>query len=211
MQQDLFIGTMLGDGNLETNNGQTWRYRAIHKSLHHPYLEHKYYVLKNFCTSESYYSEILDKRTNRTYKRFSFNTVFTDAFRFYGQKFYVKEKNIWKKHVPVDIKKFLTPRALAYWYMDDGALKWKGRSNAVRFCTDSFSKYEVERLGEALVENFGFKISYQKKGDILRIAVGEESYLKLRSVMIDHLHHSMYYKFPDGKNGVLSSTMSKEF
>jgi hypothetical protein len=44
----------------------------------------------------------------------------------------------WVKEVPSNIASLL-PRALAYWYMDDGALKWRGKSNAVRLCTDSFT------------------------------------------------------------------------
>ena len=43
LQKDLLFGSLLGDGNLQTNsNGKTWRYRAIHKSQHKEYLFHKY-------------------------------------------------------------------------------------------------------------------------------------------------------------------------
>jgi len=202
IQKDLIVGTLLGDGNLQTNNGQTWRYRSLHKSLHLPYIEHKYSILKEFCTSDIAYSEIVDFRTNNTYKRYYFNTIFSDVFRFYGQHFYTKQGDFWVKRVPKDVKKYLTPRALAYWYMDDGALKWKGKSNGVRFCTDSFKKHEVELLGEALSINFQLKVTYQKKDDILRIATSESSYFFLREAILDYLLPCMYYKFPDGKKGV---------
>jgi hypothetical protein len=202
IQKDLIVGTLLGDGNLQTNTGQTWRYRALHKSIHLPYIEHKFSILKEFCTSGIVYSEILDSRTNNTYKRHSFNTNFENIFRFYGQHFYIKQGDFWVKRVPKDIKRYLTPRALAYWYMDDGALKWKGKSNAVRFCTDSFKKHEVELLGEALTINFQLKVTYQKKGDILRIATSESSYFTLKKAILDYLLPCMYYKFPDGEKGV---------
>jgi hypothetical protein len=205
IQKDLLVGTLLGDGNLQTNNGQVWRYRAIHKALHFLYIDHKYTVMKDFCKSPPVYSEVVDGRTNQTYKRYSFNTTFQSEFRFYGQKFYTEEKGIWKKQVPKDIKKYLTPRALAYWYMDDGALKWKGKSNAVRLCTDGFQKYEVERLGEVLRSNFDLKISYQKKDTFLRISIAEESYSQLRSIILEHLQPCMYYKFPDGNKGVYNN------
>lgn len=200
---DLLIGTLLGDGNLQTTNGQTWRYRAIHKAIHAPYIMHKYEVLKDYCQSEPIYSSVFDKRTQKSYYRYTFNTVTSDDFRFFGQLFYHEdeEKN-WKKHVPTNIAKYLTGPALAYWYMDDGALKWKGRSNAVRLCTDSFSNEDVNILLKALENKFQLKVSLQKKNGILRISILEESYPILKKIITPFLLPCMYYKFPDGNNGV---------
>jgi LAGLIDADG DNA endonuclease family len=200
---DLLIGTLLGDGNLQTNNGQTWRYRAIHKAIHAPYIMHKYEVLKDYCQSEPKYSSVFDERTQKSYYRYTFNTVFSDDFRFFGQLFYREnEEKKWKKHVPKNISKYLTDAALAYWYMDDGALKWKGRSNAVRLCTDSFSNEDVNVLLKALENKFQLKVSLQKKNGILRISILEESYPTLQKIITPFLLPCMYYKFPDGNNGV---------
>jgi hypothetical protein len=199
---DLLIGTLLGGGNLQTNNGQMWRYRAIHKAAHQPYIMHKYEILKDFCQSEPKYSSIFDERTQKTYHRYSFNTLFVEDFRFYGQLFYKNEAGTWKKQIPKDIKKYLTPKALAYWYMDDGALKWKGKSNAVRLCTDSFSIDEVNLLKNALEMKFQLKVSTQKKNNITRLSILEESYPQLNKLIVPHLLPCMYYKFPDGKNGI---------
>ena len=40
-QKDLLFGTLLGDGSLQTENGNTWRYRALHKKDPKDYLFHK--------------------------------------------------------------------------------------------------------------------------------------------------------------------------
>jgi LAGLIDADG DNA endonuclease family len=200
---DLLIGTLLGDGNLQTTNGQTWRYRAIHKAIHAPYIMHKYEILKDYCQSEPKYSSVFDDRNQKSYERYTFNTLVSDDFRFFGQLFYQEdEEKKWKKHVPRNIEKYLTGRALAYWYMDDGALKWKGRSNAVRLCTDSFSEEEINILLKALENKFQLKVSIQKKNEITRISILEESYPVLRKLIIPYLLPCMYYKFPDGNNGV---------
>ena len=54
--------------------------------------------------------------------------------------------------------------------MDDGALKWKGKSNAVRICTDSFSPDEISSSETRhLKQNFCLKVSLQKKDDIERL------------------------------------------
>ena len=52
------------------------------------------------------------------------------------------------KKVPKIIGKLLKLFfAFTYWYMDDGAQKWKGKSRGVRFCTDNFTFQHRERLG----------------------------------------------------------------
>lgn len=204
-QWDLLIGCLLGDANLQTLNGQTWRARFVHKALHQPYIEHKYQILKEFCGQSPTYSQYYDERTQQTYSRFSFNTLTSDKFRYLGHLFYRNENGIWVKHVPENIGKYLTPEALAYWYMDDGALKWKGMSNAVRLCTDSFSESDVNLLKRTLKEKFSLECSLQKKDSIYRISVLEKSYPTLKELIVPHLLPCMYYKFPDGNKGVLNN------
>lgn len=203
IQFDLLIGCLLGDANLQTENDRTWRARFIHKAIHEPYIRHKYDILSSYCNTEPKYSSYLDDRTQKTYSRYQFNTLTSSDFRFLAGMFYIQENGLWVKRVPKNIKKFLTPRALAYWYMDDGALKWKGHSNAVRLCTDSFSYSDVCLLKSVLEENFNLKCSIQKKDGMSRISILEESYLELRTLILPYLLPCMYYKFPDGNYGVI--------
>lgn len=202
-QKNMLIGTLLGDGNCQTqNNGVSWRYRAVHKLAHESYLYHKYDLLKDFCGSPPKLSTVSDGRTTKQYSRFTFQTLTADDFRFYGNLFYKQQPdNSWKKTVPSNIGKFLTPQAIAYWYMDDGALKWMGKSNAVRLCTDSFSSDEVNRLKKAL-EDLNLKVSIQKKDGRERLGILEESYPLLKELIAPYLIPCMYYKFPDGNKGV---------
>ena len=100
-----------------------------------------------------------------------------------------------RKKVPKLIHRWLTPRAIAYWYMDDGAQKWKGRSLGVRFCTDNFTPSEIERLCKVLRETYLLKISLQKKGR-KRIYVSSDSYIPLKDLIFAFLIPSMIYKFP---------------
>ena len=203
LQKDLIFGTLLGDGNLQTNNGQTWRYRALHKAAHHQYILSKYTILKDYCSTGLLYSIVPDKRTEKCYYRYYFNTLFSDEFKFFGQLFYRQEEDkSWKKFVPKNVQHFLNPRILAYWYMDDGALKWKGRSNAVRLRTDSFSEFEVLLLQKALQDKFSLKVSVVRQNSCFRLCILEESYLDLKSLVLPYLEPSMYYKFPDGHRGV---------
>jgi LAGLIDADG DNA endonuclease family len=204
LQKDLIFGTLLGDGNLQTQtNGNSWRYRAVHKTAHESYLFHKYEILKDFCTTPPALYNFPDSRTGKIYSRYCFQTTVSDEFLFYGKLFYKKQSdNSWKKQVPKNVSTFLTPQALAYWYMDDGALKWKGRSNAVRICTDSFSTDEICLLKETLETKFNLQVSLQKKDNIQRLCILEQSYEMLKDLVSPYLIPSMYYKFPDGNKGV---------
>ena len=81
-----------------------------------------------------------------------------DKYKEEGQLNHIVYKK--RKRVPKSIHKWLTPRAIAYWYMDDGAQKWKGRLLGVRFCTDNFSLSEIETLAQVLREKYLLKISF---------------------------------------------------
>nr|ALO21700.1 putative LAGLIDADG homing endonuclease [Stephanosphaera pluvialis] len=211
LQKDCIFGTLLGDGNLQTENqGRTWRYRAIHKNQHKSYLLHKYEILKPLCSSPPAYGEVFDTRTEKTYKRNYFNTTQQSSLKFFGDMFYSYDQKVgkWVKDVPLNVEKFLTPAALAYFYMDDGALKWLNNSNAMRICTESFSHHGVKRLQKALIKNYKVDTTLTKKtlkdGTFgYRIAIPEKSSTAFRDIINSHLVDCMKYKVSDGNKGHL--------
>ena len=101
-----------------------------------------------------------------------------------------------EKKVPKLIHRWLKVRSIAYWYMDDGAEKWKGRSLGVRFCTDNFVYQDVVRLAQVLQNKYPLKTSLQKKGKGWRIYVSSSSYTALGALVLPYLVPSMLYKFP---------------
>lgn len=205
-QHELIIGTLLGDGNLQTETqGRSWRYRAIQKAEHKEYLFFKYDILKSYCTTVPIYNKILDERTLKHYEHYYFNTIVDKSFRFYGNLFYKwnNEKNKFIKLIPKNIEKFLTPAIIAYWYMDDGALKWLGKFNAMRICTDSFTLLCVKRLQKALKNKFNIEtnIIIKKKNKIIvgyRLYINEKNAESFRNLIKPFLIQCMYYKVSDG-------------
>lgn len=215
LQKDLIFGTLLGDGNLQTETaGRTWRYRAIQKTEHKDYLFHKYEILKSLCGEDTVPVEgkTFDERTGNTSYRWYFNTLTNSSLKFYGDMFYTynKTKQKWVKDVPVNIEKFLNARALAYLYMDDGSLKWLGHSNAMRICTESFSNEGVKRLQNALKNNFSITTTLTKKtlkdqtvGSPYRIAIPEKSSQAFRELVKPYLVDCMRFKVSDGNKNHL--------
>ena len=84
--------------------------------------------------------------------------------------------------------------------MDDGAQKWKGKSLAMRFCTDNFTKSDVQLLADLLKQKFKLKASLQKQRDGWRIYISSYSYQIIKDLIFDHVKLSMRYKFPQRFN-----------
>lgn len=210
-QKDLLVGTLLGDGNLQTDTqGRTWRYRALQQASHSNYLDQKYKVLKDLCNTPPTSSEVVDSRTGKTSERRHFNTLVHASLRHYGNLFYTLNPitNQMTKDVPLNIEQLLTPRAVAYWYMDDGALKWLGRSNAMRICTESFSEPGVKRLQKALKNLYNIDTQLVKKTNNnrfvgYRLAINEKNSAAFRELIRPYLIHPMGYKVSDGNKGHL--------
>jgi LAGLIDADG DNA endonuclease family len=127
--------------------------------------------------------------------------------------------NMFIKDVPKNINnnlgRRLTPSLaslvlalLLYWYMDDGALKWAGHSNAMRICTESFSENGVLLLKQALKDLYNIETNLVRKttkscfvGN--RLAINEKNASAFRELIKPHLVDCMRYKVSDGQKGRL--------
>lgn len=194
IQRETLVGLLLGDGNLQTeSNGRTFRLRICQSKEHKDYVFHLYKLFKDFTLSPPIQGTSVDKRTGKIYESWSFSTTQHSCFRYYAQQFYDKEGT---KRVPKIIARLLKARSIAYWYMDDGAQKWKNVSKGVRFCTDNFQHGEVQSLALLLKEKYQLKTSLQKQRENNRIYVSSDSYHILKKLIWEYLIPSMFYKFP---------------
>jgi len=162
-QRQVLIGLLLGDGYLESlTQGRTYKFgfeQTKSTKNHEEYLLHVYEVFKSFCISEP--KTIKKVKKGRLTFGLRFRTLTTPVFDFYAALFY-KGKI---KQVPKNIHEFLTPVSLAYWYMDDGALKDQDRLGK-RLHTEGFSYEDVKLLCEAL-NQMGIKTTVQKQNRTL--------------------------------------------
>lgn len=204
IQKDLIIGTILGDGNMQTySKGKTWRYIALQSGGQKEYIFHKYEVLGSLCGTKPKESSYLDKRTNKVYTRYSFNTLTNPSLRFFGNLFYKLDNTTgkWIKRIPVNIGLFLTPRTLAYMYMDDGSLKWKDDSVCTRLCTDNFNLIEVKRIQKVLLNKYNINTTLSKvnlknkKGYRIEISCIKDG-LTFHDLIKPYMHETMVYKIP---------------
>jgi hypothetical protein len=184
-QKEVLFGILLGDGSLQWNERKT-KCRLRFTQKNESYCFHVYTIFRNFVATPPKQN----KKTGVWY----WNTVQCEQFRFYRQQFYAADG---KKKIPKLIHRWLTPRTIAYWYMDDGSIKEKKKSTAVRFCTDCFSYQDIQRIGRAFERVYQLKTSIVAQGSFRRIGIaGGENGKRFGHLVAPYIFPSMNYKIP---------------
>jgi len=172
-QRDVLVGLLLGDACLESHNqGRTYRVKVEQSARHETYVRHLYELFEPWVLSPPHPRQASASNGSVT-TSWAFSTVSHSAFRFYAHQFYGEQG----KRVPELIHKWLTPRGLAYWFMDDGSMK-SSQSKAVIFNTQGFVKHDVERLTIVLQTHFGLQAKIRHQPDGFQIYVSGSSYEK---------------------------------
>lgn len=189
-QREVLIGLMLGDAHLETQNkGRTYRLKIEQCEAHLAYVNHLYQLFAVWVRTPPQI-KVVESRGHMS-RNWWFQTLSHSAFRFYAQQFYRDGR----KCVPRLIHRWLTPCALAYWFMDDGSIK-SAQSKGVVFNTQSFPLSEVQRLCQVLQEQFDLKVKPRKQQEGYQIYISGESYATFRELIEPYLITEMYYKLP---------------
>ncbi len=190
LQREILVGLLLGDGCLETQNrGRTYRLKIEHSYAQAPYVQHLYQCFRSWVLQEPQIK--VQAIGGKAYQKLWFTTVSHAAFRFYAQQFYRNGRKV----VPKLIKRLLTERGLAYWFMDDGSIKSKG-SQAVIFNTQGFAEQDVKKLVGVLQEKFGLEAKPRPQREGQQIYISGRSYERFRALVEPYLIPEMCSKLP---------------
>ena len=182
-QQDALVGTLLGDGCL-AKHGYYHRLHIKHKEAHRALVEYKYEVFRDFVSMNLH--AFGQKLNGREYPCVQFATRTSPLFSQWHARFYRDGRKI----VPTDIARYLTPLAVAVWFMDDGAADFAG----VTFQTHSFDAEGLEFLQGALQQNFGVTATCRKNKGGMVLYVGVVSLRRLTELIEPHLLPEFRYK-----------------
>lgn len=212
-QQEIIIGTMLGDCTMGYSNGKPKLSLKFEQCKEHEdYVFHLFEKFKDFVGTGPRV-----RKENNEYKSLWFRTFRVDSLKFYSDLFYaapealppkkeaaesadVKKDSLSSpkkklvKGVPKNIQKFLTPRALAYWFMDDGTYHIGDGVKSYVLSTQGFTKTENERLRDALKAKFNLSSGVHKDKDKWRIGIHRESTELFLSIIKPYLHPDFNYK-----------------
>jgi len=155
-QEEVLIGSLLGDGCLKGISEKTALYTETHGPSQYAYLDWKAEILGPFALSVY---PTMKRVGDKEFPGRGFTTHASTVLRPYYDMFYPAPSR--KKVFPVDLSKRLTPLALAVWYMDDGSLAGTHTAR-IAFGLDPLS---LERALQAL-RDLGFNpVAYGKKGN----------------------------------------------
>lgn len=156
-QQEIIIGTLLGDACLE-KNGKNFRLKIDHTEKYKYYIFWLYREFLPFSLNPRLIIET-DKRNGKVYKRWHVATKSLPIFNKYYELFYKGRVKI----VPNNLSRLISPLSLAIWFMDDG-YKRKD-SKGFYLCTSSFTSEEQNIIVKAISDCFGIetRIHHQKQ------------------------------------------------
>jgi len=194
-QREILAGLLLGDACLETQNrGRTYRLKIEQSAQHEPYVRHLHAAFESWVLTPPRSKSCRASNGSQS-TSWAFSTVSHEAFRFYAHQYYGGQRT---KCVPRLIHRLLTPRGLAYWFMDDGSMK-SCQSKGVLLNTQGFLRPDVERLVSVLQSKFALQthIIHQSDGD--QIYVSGSSFEALGNWIGPYLIEAMRYKFPQAR------------
>ena len=149
IQKEVIIGTLLGDSTIPKQKaGYNLKFEQTIRQ--EDYIWHLYEVFEPFVGTPPKVRNIKGGNA-KDRQSIWFRTYRHDVFKFYYDFFYpidTQDLSRRKKKVPKMIHKVLTPRVLAYWFMDDGTYNQK--SKAFFFNTQGFCYSDICILSKAL-------------------------------------------------------------
>ncbi len=123
-----------------------------------------------------------DKKDDRITKSFRFWT--RQYFKVWRSQFYQDSRKIF----PKDLNNWITPLAIAVWYMDDGCYQ----KFDCTLSTESFDSETKEKLIKQL-KGFGVEAILRGRG---KLRIRSKSLPKFFELIGPYMHSSMAYKLP---------------
>lgn len=168
IQKEILVGTLLGDATIAKSKPIALNVKFEQKLANEEYVNHLYEIFEPYVGTPPKVRTIIGGGA-KDRQSIWFRTYRHIDFKFYYDLFYIKTAprvDLRKKRVPKLIHKFLTPRALAYWFMDDGSYYYNKskttKQKVYYFNTQSFSYEDIKILKKALKLNFNFDTNIYK-------------------------------------------------
>ena len=193
----IIIGSVLGDSHLEKRSkglGTRIIFEQSNKNVEYLMWFHNYLSIRGYCNSKRPKLFIRIKTDNKVYFHYRINSYTFSSFNWLHEMFYSlnTKTNKFVKIIPLNIESYLTPLALAIWFMDDGSKLGSG----VRIATNNFTLEEVQFLCNVLYKKYNITatthVGGKDKGYVLYIH--KKSVSLFTSIVKSHMLPSLYYK-----------------
>lgn len=192
IDNDKFIGSMLGDASILRRNRQTLQSLAYYSKTNINY-DHIVYANNYFYSDRTVESRIEEFINNSGNQCFRYTTLSSYTIDELHKKWYID----YIKIVPKDF--IMTPGILLNWFMDDGTTVFKKGRNGkfdLLLCSESFTQSDNEFLIELLKEvDIEAVLAYNGKGYGHRLRIRQKSICNFFDYIGDCPIESMKYKW----------------
>lgn len=196
----LIVGSVLGDTHLEKRKigkGTRIIFEQSNKNVEYLMWFHSYLSSRGYCNEKK---PKLHKRIKKDgiFFYYRINSYTFSSFNWIHDMFYkasLDAGNKFIKIMPKNIDEYLTPFAMAVWFMDDGSKLGKG----VKIATNNFTYEEIIFICEVLYKKYNLivkpHITGKNKGYIIYI---KSNSMPIFSKLVKpYMIPSMYYKLGD--------------
>lgn len=206
LQEELIIGSLLGDGNIKKGSEQTAFFREEHGSKQTAYvswLANELGDVVNNVVTET-------KRATALLETKAMLRIGDLHGLFYPQK---------KKVVPEFLVNQITPRMIAVWYCGDGSLQtgtsdWKGktylRNPRAALYVNAFTDLDSRKRIDRIFKRFNISPTWRKCGDAKVLSFKVEESKKFFELIAPYMPESMSYKLPQEYRGRYEATTSQK-
>lgn len=210
---ELMVGNLLGDGSLERRCGAT-RFVISQENTNQEYLAwlHTQYAEAGYCSPVKPRQQKRIGKGNivrwtlrcRTWSYTSLNWLHEmfyhpgiNRVNFVDRANPLDKTIVYRKRVSDELEYWLTPRAIAVWFMDDGSVSGDLSTGGLKFATNGFSLHDVEKLQAMFLRKYAIVAQIhrtKKHPDQGVLAFGQRASKQLAFLLSPWMHPSMKYK-----------------
>ena len=194
----IIIGSLLGDGHLEKRNrgiGTRIKFEQSNKNVEYLMWFHSYFSTRGYCNINKPELKKRIRKNGEIYFHYSINTFTFSSFNWIHDMFYMCSEGKYVKIIPLNIEQYLTPLALAIWFMDDGSKLKKG----AKIATNCFTYKELSQLCEILKNKFNLTVTIHSGGKNkgYTLYISSQSMTTFSNIVKPFMLPTLYYKLGD--------------
>lgn len=200
-QKEVIIGTLLGDASIRTSKcNYCIKFEQNYTQV--DYITHLYNIFEPFVGTGPKMRVIRNSFHKDYGVSYWLRTYAHIKFKYYENRFYkTDEKGKRRKIIPRNIHQMLTPRVLAYWFMDDGSLSFWGTVYCLN--TQGFTLSDQKNLVKALKSTFNLNFNVSKDRKIYyRLTLQQQDNHNFKQLIQPYLLPSFQYKLTNEKTRV---------
>lgn len=196
----MIIGSLLGITHLEKRkNGVGTRiiFEQSNKNVEYLMWFHSYFSIRGYCNSKKPKLHKIIRKKGEVFFHYRINTYTFSSFNWIHEMFYKfnELENKLIKIIPYEIEKYLSPLALAIWFMDDGSKLRKG----AKISTNCFTYKELQFLCEIIFKKYNILVTLHSGGKNkgYTLDINSKSMPLFSKLVKPYILPSLYYKLGD--------------